>query len=43
LAARRCPWCLKDYSSPSNIPEHLFATLDRPGRPLPAPRQNGDK
>jgi hypothetical protein len=27
-AAVRCPWCLASYTSPSRIPEHLFATAE---------------
>ena len=27
-AARRCPWCHRDYDGPTALPEHLF---DAPG------------
>jgi predicted amidophosphoribosyltransferase len=29
LAARRCPWCLRDFDSAQSAPEHLFAPFDR--------------
>ncbi len=32
-AARRCPWCLRNYEAPGVTPEHLFAVYDRPGAP----------
>lgn len=27
-AARRCPWCLRAYDAPKDLPEHLYASFE---------------